>query len=182
MIVGERVTVENKGLVFLKKTTLKKQWFQGHSFSQTSHFFGGFYIYLRKQVKWVIFTFFLGGQKKTTNKYAFIYIYKNGSPPPPGPTSEGGECITYQVWCWMHSKTCSENTVNFSVLCTSYWFCFDDRYSLIRENRKKNKTGFRFSFELCSLQNYTPSAGFVTYTSPKPAWEAKNALFCLECT
>ena len=112
----------------------------------------------------------------------YIYIYIYGSPPPPGPTSEGGECITYQVWCWMHSKTCSENTVNFSVLCTSYWFCFDDRYSLIRENRKKNKTGFRFSFELCSLQNYTPSAGFVTYTSPKPAWEANNALFCLECT
>ena len=112
--------------------------------------------------------------------YIYIYIYLVA--PPPGPTSEGGECITYQVWCWMHSKTCSENTVNFSVLCTSYWFCFDDRYSLIRENRKKNKTGFRFSFELCSLQNYTPSAGFVTYTSPKPAWEAKNALFCLECT
>jgi len=57
----------------------------------------------------------------------------------------------------------------FHFFWTSYWFCFDDRYSLIRENRKKNKNGFRFSFELCSLQNYTPSAGFVTYTSPKPA-------------
>ena len=75
MIVGERVTVENKGLVFLKKTTLKKQWFQGHSFSQTSHFFGGFYIYLRKQVKWVIFTFFWGVKRRQqTNMYLYIYI------------------------------------------------------------------------------------------------------------
>ena len=29
--------------------------------------------------------------------YICVYIYMVA--PPPGPTSEGGECITYQVWC-----------------------------------------------------------------------------------
>ena len=139
-------------------------------------------VALQKTAGWHTWVGWHTGILMIWSLHNIVYIYIYGSPPPPGPTSEGGECITYQVWCWMHSEACSENTVNSSVLCTSYWFCFDDRYSLIRENRKKNKTGFRFSFELCSLQNYTPSAGFVTYTSPKPAWEAKNALFCLECT
>ena len=43
--------------------------------------------------------------------HMYIYIYTYGSHPP-GPTWGGGECITYRVWCWIHSKTCSENTSN----------------------------------------------------------------------
>ncbi len=67
---------------------------------------------------------------ESCGKYTYrIYIYIWY---PPSAHLGRGECITYQVWCWIHSKTCSENTVNFGVLCTSYWFCFDDFYSSIR--------------------------------------------------
>ena len=59
--------------------------------------------------------------------YIYIYICS----PPPRAHLRKRECITSQVWCWIHSKTCSENTVNISILCTSYWFCFDASNSLI---------------------------------------------------
>ena len=51
--------------------------------------------------------------------YIYIYIYVYSSPPQAylGPTWRGGGGITYQVWCWMRSKTCSENTENFGILC-----------------------------------------------------------------
>ena len=82
------------------------------------------------------------------------------------------------MWCWIPSKTCSENTATLCVLCTCYWFRFDD-FIL---HRQKIKTAIQFSFELCSLQKRIPCAGFVICTSPKPAWGAKNAWFWLERT
>ena len=70
--------------------------------------------------------FFLGlTMKASIFLHTLLYIYIYMVAPPPRAHLRGRECITYQVWCWIHSKTCSENTVNFSVLCTSYWFCFD---------------------------------------------------------
>ena len=63
--------------------------------------------------------------------YICIYIYMYGSPHPQGPPEREGMYHLPSV-VLNAFKDMLRNTVNFSVLCTSYWLCFDDFYSLIR--------------------------------------------------
>ena len=113
---------------------------------------------------------------RTYSSQYYMHMYMVA---PPGPTRGGGECITYQVWCWIHSKTCPENTlnfINFSVLCTSYRFCFNDFDSLIRKYQENQK---RIPFLIWALFTSKLHTLCRFCTSPKPAWEGKNAWFWL---